>query len=189
MQMLTDYILQFGDLTKQQTDFISSKASLQLLRKDEFFSEAGKIPKKVGFVLDGVFRFSYYNNNGDDITTYFIDAPSFLTDYQKFDDQMIASEYIQAVTDSRIMVFSKTDWDEILGSIEGWEKIVIKMYKHCMTKTIERRNPLVSADATTRYLTFMEQFPSLTNRIPLSQIASYLGITQQSLSRIRRNIR
>jgi CRP-like cAMP-binding protein len=189
MKALTEYILRFGDLSKQQTDLIESKAKLQKFQKDEYFSEAGKIPKKVGFILEGIFRFSYYNNKGEDITTYFIEGPSFLTDYQKFEDQIIASENIQAVTDSTILVFTKNDWDEILNAIEGWDKIAMKMYKNCMAQTIERRNPLVSEDATTRYLTFIEQFPLLTNRIPLSHIASYLGITQQSLSRIRRNIR
>ncbi|WP_317173319.1 cyclic nucleotide-binding domain-containing protein [Chryseobacterium caseinilyticum] len=48
---------------------------------------------------------------------------------------------------------------------------------------------MVSEDATTRYLSFIEKFPALVNRIPLSYVASYLGITQQSLSRIRKNIR
>jgi len=54
---------------------------------------------------------------------------------------------------------------------------------------MDRRSPLVSEDATTRYLSFLEKYPMLINRIPLSYIASYLGITQQSLSRIRKNIR
>jgi hypothetical protein len=47
---------------------------------------------------------------------------------------------------------------------------------------------LVSEDATTRYLLFLKKFPALANRVPLAYIASYLGITQQSFSRIRRNI-
>lgn len=189
MKELSDYILQFGDLNKQQIDFIISKAQELELHKDDYFSEAGKIPKRVGFILEGIFRFCYYNNKGEDITSYFIDATSFLTDYQKFEDQLIASEYVQAVTDCKMLVFSKKDWDEISNSIPDWGKIVIKMYKKCMTEAIERRSPLVSEDATTRYLSFLEKFPTLANRIPLSYIASYLGITQQSLSRIRKNIR
>ena len=63
------------------------------------------------------------------------------------------------------------------------------MVKKCLTLAMERRSPLVSEDATTRYLSFIGGFPNLINRIPLSYVASYLGITQQSLSRIRRNIR
>lgn len=189
MKAFIDYILQFGNLNKQQTDLIISKATRLDLHKDEYFSEAGKIPMQVGFILKGVFRFCYYNKNGDEITHFFLDENNFVADYQKFEAHTVASEYIQAVTDSQLLVFSKKDWDDISNIIVDWDKIVAKIYKKCLIETIERRSPLVSEDATTRYLSFIEKFPTLVNRISLSYVASYLGITQQSLSRIRKNIR
>ena len=189
MKTFIDYILQFGNLNKQQTDLIISKADMLELHKDEYFSEAGKIPKQVGFIIEGVLRFCYYNNKGQEITHHFIDENNFVSDQQKFEAQVVASEYIQAVTDCKLLVFSKKDWDEIGNTIVGWSDITGLIVKNCLLKTIERRSPLVSEDATTRYLSFFEHFPTLVNRVPLSHIASYLGITQQSLSRIRKNIR
>ena len=189
MKEFIDYTLQFGDLNRQQIDLITSKATRLNLRKDEYFSEAGKIPKQVGFILKGVVRFCYYNNKGQEITHHFVDENNFVSDQQKFEAQIIASDYIEAVTDCELLVFSKKDWDEIGNTIVGWDAITGLIVKNCLLKTIERRSPLVSEDATTRYLTFMEKFPLLVNRIPLSYIASYLGITQQSLSRIRKSIR
>jgi hypothetical protein len=53
---------------------------------------------------------------------------------------------------------------------------------------VARRCPLVTEDATERYLKFLEIYPNVVNRVPLSYVASYLGITQSSLSRIRKNI-
>jgi CRP-like cAMP-binding protein len=189
MKELINYILQFGDLNKQQTDLIMSKVKIIELRKDEFFSEAGKIPREVGFILEGIVRFCYYNNKGQEITHHFIDENNFVSDQQKFELQVVASEYIQAVTDCKLLIFSKKDWDDIGNTIVGWHDITGLIMKNCLIKTIERRSPLVSEDATTRYLSFIENFPTLINRIPLSYVASYLGITQQSLSRIRKNIR
>jgi CRP-like cAMP-binding protein len=189
MKAFMDYILQFGNLNQQQIDLIMSKAQEIDFQKDEYFSEAGKIPRQVGFILEGVFRYCYYNNKGQEITHHFVDENNFLSDQQKFEAQVAASDYIQAVTDCKLLVFSKKDWDEIGNIIVGWDKIVSLILKKCLLQTIERRSPLVSEDATTRYLSFIENFPSLVNRIPLSHIASYLGITQQSLSRIRKNIR
>jgi CRP-like cAMP-binding protein len=189
MNELADYILLFGNLNKQQMDLIMSKTKELELKKDEYFSEAGKIPRQVGFILEGVVRFCYYNNKGEEITHFFIDENNFVSDQQKFEAEVVASEYIQAVTDCKMLVFSKKDWDEIGNTIVGWHNITNLILKNCLLKTIERRSPLVSEDATTRYLSFIEQFPGLVNRIPLSHIASYLGITQQSLSRIRKNIR
>jgi CRP-like cAMP-binding protein len=188
MKVFLDYILPFGDLDKSQLDFILSKAVMRELHKDEYFSEAGKVPQEVGFVLEGIFRFCYYNSKGEEITNYFIDKNTFVTDYMKFEDKAIATEYVQAVTDCKMLVFSRKDWEEISNSIGGWDKIAIKIYRKCLNEAIERRSPLVSEDATTRYLSFINKFPTIAYRVPLSYVASYLGITQQSLSRIRRNI-
>jgi CRP-like cAMP-binding protein len=188
MEELSKYILQFGSLNQQQMDFLASKAQTIELLKNEYFSEAGKVPKYVGFVLSGVFRFCYYNNKGEEITHYFVDENNFVTDYPRFELQAVASEYIQAVTDCTVLVFSKKAWEDISNTIIGWEVIASKIERKCLMSSIEKRSPLVSEDATTRYLSFFEQFPNLVNRIPLSYVASYLGITQQSLSRIRKNI-
>ncbi|MCD8742152.1 Crp/Fnr family transcriptional regulator [Mucilaginibacter roseus] len=189
MKEFVNYILQFGNLNTQQIDFIVGKTKKLVLKKEEYFSEAGKIPRYVGFILKGVVRFCYYNNKGEEITHSFIDENNFVSDQQRFEAQVVASEYIQAVTDCEFIIFSKKDWDEISNTIVGWDTITGLILKNCLLKTIERRSPLVSEDATTRYLSFIHQFPGLLSRVPLSHIASYLGITQQSLSRIRKNIR
>lgn len=188
MEKFIEYILQFGNLNKQQIDLIKSKVTEIDLLKDEYLSEAGKIPQQVGFVLEGVFRFCYYNNKGEEITNYLIDENHFVTDYQNFETNMAASEYLQAVTNCKLLVITKKDWKELLNTIVGWDTIVNKIVQKCLVEKIERRSPLVSEDATTRYLSFIQKFPTLANRVPLSYIASYLGITQQSLSRIRKNI-
>jgi CRP-like cAMP-binding protein len=189
MEEFIEYILQFGNLNKQQIDLITKKVTETTLRKDEYFSEAGKIPRQIGFILEGVFRFCYYNNKGEEITDYLIDENNFISDHQNFEAGMVATEYVQAVTDCRLLVFSKQDWDDLLNTIVGWDAIVSKIVQKCLVEKIDRRSPLVSEDATSRYLSFINKFPSLVNRVPLSYIASYLGITQQSLSRIRKNIR
>ncbi|SHN24481.1 hypothetical protein SAMN05216311_107256 [Chitinophaga sp. CF418] len=62
MEEFFNYILQFGNLNMQQIDLITSKAKKLELHKEEYFSEAGKIPRYVGFILKGVVRFCYYNN-------------------------------------------------------------------------------------------------------------------------------
>lgn len=189
MEALITYILQFGNLNPQQVALVKQSVVEVTLRKDEYFSEAGKIPRQVGFVLEGIFRFCYYNNKGEEITNYLIDENNFITDYLNFEAHVASSEYIQAVTNCRMLVFSREKWNELNHTIIGWDKIVNKIVQKCLIQKIESRSPMVAEDATTRYLSFLEKFPQLANRVPLAYIASYLGITQQSLSRIRKNIR
>lgn len=187
MKELIEYILQFGNLNQQQIAFIEQKVTAITLKKDEYFSEAGKSPKRVGFVLEGVIRGCYYNNKGEEITRCFISENSLVVDYVNFETNALSSEYLQACTDCRLLVFSKHDWEELSQTIVGWDNIKNKMVQKCMFQK-SRKGPVISQNATTRYLEFMGNYPSLTNRIPLAYIASYLGVTQQSLSRIRKNI-
>jgi CRP-like cAMP-binding protein len=189
MKELVEYILQFGNLNQQQIDLITKKATELEVRKDEYFSEAGKISMQVGFVIDGVMRVCYYNNQGEEITKYFIDENNLVVDLESFNNSVCSSAYVQAVTDCKLIVFSKPDWDELLHTIIGWDAIVHKIIARVLMQKVDRRSPLVTEDATTRYLTFLEKFPKVANRVPLSYLASYLGITQSSLSRIRKNIR
>ncbi len=187
MKELINYILQFGSLTKQQAELVMSKAEELSLKKDDHFSEAGKIPRQVGFIVEGVIRGYYYNNQGDEITRCFISENSLVADYVNFEAKAISSEYLQACTNCKLIVFSKQDWED-LSQINGWDIIKNKMVQLCMYQK-SRKGPVISQDATARYKEFMENYPSLINRIPLVYVASYLGVTQQSLSRIRKNIR
>lgn len=188
MKELIEYILQFGNLNQQQIDLIEKKTLEIELQKDGYFSEAGKIPRQVGFIVEGVIRGCYYNNKGEEITRFFVSENNLIVDYVNFEANTASSEYLQAITNCKLIVFSKQNWEELSHTIVSWDNIKNKMIRKCLFQKT-RRSPVISQDATTRYLEFMENYPSLTNRIPLAYIASYLGVTQQSLSRIRKNIR
>ena len=189
MDKFIEYVLQFATLNKQQIDLIASKATLLELRKDDYYWEAGKMVKRIGFLTDGVIRVFYFNDKGEEITRYFLDENHLILSGHSIDEIYTPSEYLAAVTDCKLLVFSKKDWKEIADTIIGWDTIIQKITTKYHREKIARRSELVSQDATTRYLDFMENFPALANRVPLSFIASYLGITQSSLSRIRKNIR
>jgi len=189
MEEFISYILQFGDLNKQQINLITEKAKVIQLKKNDYFAEAGKTLRQVGFVIEGILRICYYNNKGDEITKYFIDENNMGVDLESFNNDICSHCYVQAVTDCRLVVFSKKDWKELLDIIIPWNAIVNKIISRALIQKVERRSPLVTEDAATRYLAFLKIYPNVINRIPLSYVASYLGMTQSSLSRIRKNIR
>lgn len=188
MKAFINHILQFGNLNQQQIDLIISKTIELELQKDEYFSEAGKVSRQVGFIVEGVTRVCYYSNKGEEITKYFIEENNLVVDIESFDNEICSSAYVQALTDCKLICFNKKDWQELLNTIIGWDTIVHRMISKALIQKIERRSPLVTEDATDRYLKFLEIYPNVVTRVPLSYIASYLGITQSSLSRIRKNI-
>ncbi|RZJ73003.1 Crp/Fnr family transcriptional regulator [Flavobacterium sp.] len=187
MEKFIAFVLQFGNLNKLQLDLIIAKSEQIQLKKDNYFSQAGQIPKQVGFVVKGVMRGCYYDKHGQEITRCFIPEDNLVVDYPNFESGLVSTENIQAATDCELITFAKQDWDELSRSIAGWDNMKNKMVQLCMYQK-SRKGPVISHDATSRYLEFLKNYPSLVNQVPLVHIASYLGVTQQSLSRIRKNI-
>ena len=185
MKEFIAYISQFGNFNQQQIDFISKKAKMLELHKDEYLVEAEKSLTQVSFVVEGILRVCHYNNKGEEITRYFFDENHLIANCKEEN----STEEVQATTHCKLLVFSNEDWQEFSNTISGWDTIMDKIIQKTLAEKLQRRSPLIEQDATTRYLTFMEKFPTLANRIPLAYIASYLGITRYSLSRIRKNIR
>jgi CRP-like cAMP-binding protein len=189
MEVLIDYLLQFGPLNQQQIALIQSKGSTIHLKKDDYFSEAGKTARQIGFITQGILRVLYYNDRGEAITRYFVEERHFAVDLNSYNDQLPSSEYVQAVTDCELIVFSRKAVQELSLTITGWDEILHKITTKALLEKVSRISPMLAEDATERYVNFLKQYPGLANRIPLSALASYLGITQSSLSRIRKNIR
>ncbi|WP_257669795.1 Crp/Fnr family transcriptional regulator [Parapedobacter tibetensis] len=188
MDNLINYLLQFGQLNQQQIDLVKRKVEVVDLKKDDYFSEAGKIPKQVAFINKGILRVCYYNSKGDEITKYFVDENNFAVDINSFNQKIPSSEYVQAVTDCTLLIFSAEAFKELSTTIIVWDSMISKITEKALIEKLNKLSPMLTEDASTRYLNFLEKFPTLANRIPLSYLASYLGITQSSLSRIRRNI-
>lgn len=189
MEALINYLLQFGHLNQQQIELVKSKAVFRETKKDEYYQEAGKIPREVIFLTEGIFRICYYNNKGEDITKYFIDENHFVVDINSFNQGIPSAEYVQAVTDCTYFVLSQEALNELSMTIIEWDKIIAKITAKGLAEKVNKISPMMSENATERYLKFLTNFPTLANRIPLSYLASYLGITQSSLSRIRKNNR
>ena len=187
-EKLINYLLQFGQLNVQQIELINSKVIEVRLPNHTYFSEAGKIAKNVAFVVDGILRVCYYNKEGNEITRYFIDENNFAVDLNSFNAKIPSSEYIQAVTDCTLLEFTDDSLKELSLTIMNWDAIVGKITERSLLEKINRISPMLAEDASTRYISFLEKFPNLANRIPLSLLASYIGITQSSLSRIRKSI-
>jgi len=188
MKELINYLLQFAPLNEQQIDLIESKGIFKEIKKDGYFQEAGKIPREVAFLTEGITRICYYNNKGDEITKYFIDENNLIVDINSYNQNIPSSGYIQAITDCKLIVFSKEAMKELSMTILIWDDIINKIINKALLEKVNKISPMLAEDATERYQNFFTQFPTLANRIPLSYLASYLGITQSSLSRIRKNI-
>lgn len=148
MKELVDHMLQFGSLNKQQIELVKSKSEEISLKKDDYFSEAGKVPRQVGFLIQGVVRGCYYSNKGEEITRCFINENSLMVDYVYFEANTVSSEYLQACTNCKVIIFSKQSWEELSQIIIGWDNMKNKMVQICIYQK-SRKGPVISQNATT----------------------------------------
>ncbi|MFI2741565.1 Crp/Fnr family transcriptional regulator [Zhouia sp. PK063] len=188
MDMLINYLLQFGSLNTQQIELVKSKFKIINVPKETYIYEAGNFVNELCFLKSGITRVCYYNHKGDEITKYFIDEFHFTTDANSFLYKMPTTAYVQTVLDCELYAISRNDFEELSNIIISWDKMFLKIITKGMADKVDRISPMLAETAKERYLNFMERYPNLINRIPLSLIASFLGITTSSLSRIRRSI-
>src|SRR5690606_499584 len=189
MEELISYLLQFGHLNQKQIDLVKAQAEEKILAKGGSFSEAGKIAREIAFVQEGVLMICYYNNRGEEIVHHFVDENHFVVDLESFNHKISSMIYIRSVTDCKLITFSYESFKELSEIIIDWDNIVNKVTIKTLLDKVNVEQPKLNTDAKTRYLDFLKSFPNLANRIPLTLIASYLGVTATSLSRIRKNIR
>ncbi|NRB48516.1 MAG: Crp/Fnr family transcriptional regulator [Saprospiraceae bacterium] len=188
MENLINSLLQYGHLNAQQIELIKKSVKLVNLGTGDYFSEAGRIANQVAFVEEGILRVCYYNKEGDEITRYFIDENNFAVDLNSFHLKLPSTEYIEAVIPTRLFVFHRTHLENLSSIIIAWDKIVNQITNRALMEKVSRISPMLAENAKTRYLEFYNRFPTLANRIPLHYLASYIGITKHSLSRIRKEL-
>lgn len=188
MEELISYLLQFGQLNLQQIELIKSKTKEVTLQKETYFLEAGSVCRQISFIRSGVMMTCYYNNKGEEIVHHFVVENNFIVDLESFNQRISAMIYIKAITDCELISFSYDSFKELSSIIIEWDSIVSKITIKTLLNKVNLTMPMEGTDATKPYLDFLQIYPNLANRIPLTYIASYLGITATSLSRIRKNI-
>src|SRR5690606_4082097 len=174
MNELIAYILKFGSLNSEQIKFVKENANLTNLQKDAYFSEAGKIPRQVGFVAEGVVRGCYYNNMGEEITRCFVPENNLLVDYVNFEAETPSSEYLQACTPCTVAGFSEHGWDELSQTLVGWDPIQNQAAQACMLQK-SREDPVLAHTATTLSPELLNHHPFDGNRVLFAQTATDLG--------------
>ena len=157
------------------------------VKKNEYFVREGKVCRRLGFIAEGVFRFCM-ERDGVDITCYFVSENGFVGDPDSFYARKPSDKNMQALTNCLVMSISHDNYKKMIKAFPRFEQIMRSIDHKVMMDLMTQRDFLQHADAATRYQKFIEHYPHILQRVPLSYIASFLDITQQSLSRLRKQI-
>ncbi|MDB5026190.1 MAG: Crp/Fnr family transcriptional regulator [Mucilaginibacter sp.] len=147
------------------------------------------ICKELFFICKGILRIVVQNEKGNEVIHYFLKENQFCTILKSFNNQTKAAEGIQAACNVEVLAISKPKLLDLYERLPYLKGLLDQITQQALLDKIELRNSYLGLDSTARYKLFIMQQADVAMRVPLSDVASYLGITQQSLSRIRKNIR
>lgn len=154
------------------------------LKKNDFLVREGEVCHYYYFVLEGILR-NYYIKDGTEITTNFDFPNDIATNFTSLVLQQKSTGYIQAMTTCRIYRMKASDFDDIKMQKPIMQQIKEILISGYVILLEERLNSLQFCTAAERYHFMMEKYPHFLQQIPLTYIASYLGISLETLSRIR----
>ncbi len=158
----------------------------QIIKKGEFFIRAGDVPKHMGFNLEGLLRLYYVDENGNDFTKAFSETGRFLISYSAIVQKRPSYFNIEALQDSRILKFDYWIFDQMIQSDIRWYPFTFKLLESVYLMKELREKSFLLDDAAKRYQAFKERYADVEDQIKLYHVASFLGITPEALSRIRK---
>lgn len=155
-----------------------------VLAKNEFLVTEGKVCRHLYFLQQGALR-GFYNLDGKEITHWFGFEEDFVTSFHSFITQQPAVENIQLMEGCVLWAITKERLSKLLEEYHEFERVLRIAYETYYIRLEERFVNAQFKTAAERYSDLLVQAPHILKRAPLGAIASYLGISQETLSRIR----
>lgn len=173
---------------EERRRFFQRKKTITLA-KDEYFLMAGDVPEYIGFVRSGLLRLFYINSDGVEVNKHFCVERTLAISYSAFLLREESKFYIQALEDTRLLAIDYQTYLDLLNGHVCWQVVARKLAQLLFILKEKRESEFLLHDARQRYLQFLQDYPGLENRLSQYHIASYVGITPESLSRIRADLK
>jgi CRP-like cAMP-binding protein len=186
--MMEDYFRSFNIFSDGEIRDFLQLFEARKVYKNEFFLHEGDRCKEIAFIVSGIFRSYYISDEGKDMTYCFRFPNQLMASYSSFISDSPSRENMQAITDADLMVLKKEMIDHIVKDDLNWTRF-LKMIAEQEYLELEKRFFQLQRDnAAKRYEMLLGNQPDYVQKISLQYLASYLGITQRHLSRIRKEI-
>jgi len=156
------------------------------LRRREFLLQQGQVCRYKIFITKGLLRAYSAGGDGSEHIVQFSPENSWITDPESLDKGSPSNSNIDALEPSEVVLWTKKDLHYLAANIPGLKAYFDKLISRSSYMFRQRLLSAISLTAEEKYEEFIKKFPHLLERVPLHMVASYLGVTRETLSRIRR---
>tara|TARA_B110000093_G_C12938767_1_gene397075 strand:- start:1185 stop:1754 length:570 start_codon:yes stop_codon:yes gene_type:complete len=189
LEQIKTYIDQIATISKLDWDFFKSKLQRRIIPKKTIFLKINEIENHISFIESGVVRLFLPKENPEkEITFGFSFKNQFVSAYDSFLTQKPSLYQLQALTEISILSISYKDLQEVYQTTQIGNLIGRLTAERLFLIKSKREQNLLNLTAEERYLNLFKERPELIKVIPLKYISSYIGVTAQALSRIRKRL-
>ena len=185
-ELLLQNIGKHISLNEEEKEQVVSSFKLKKLKKKQFLLLEGNVQKHAAFVIEGCLRSYSIDKNGFEHVLQFAPPGWWIGDMRSYITQQPGILSIDAIDDSEILLVSKTDLDKLYLSIPKLERLFRILAENSLATYQHRLIDNLSLSAMERYNNFCRLYPSLIECLPQKQIASYIGVTPEFLSKMLR---
>lgn len=187
MTALEQHIKSYFGISEDDLSKVASMFTLQHIPKGSYFLKTGHLCDKLSFVKSGMMRI-YVTNKEKEVTQWISTSGYFVTDLASLVFSKPARWTIQALTDTELYTISKEDYNRIGKIVPQWVELEKLFIAKCFIMLEDRIFSHLSMSAEERYEAFFANNKELFNQVPLQYIASMLGMTPETFSRIRKKL-
>lgn len=184
-ELLIKNLSKHVQLTSEEEDIILSLFTPRKFRKHQYVLQEGDVCRHETFIVSGLTRTYEVNDKGQEMVMQFGPTDWWVGDLYSFLTDTPSKVNIDCLEDSETLQITKANQEILFQKVPKMERHFRIMMKKAYISAINRISSAMSKSAAERYQEFLERYPLIEQRVPNHQIASFLGITPQSLSRIR----
>jgi CRP-like cAMP-binding protein len=185
---LIHYIQQIISISDEKANAVSENFEFKEAKKNTFILQENKTSKYTYYLASGFIRSFTHDINGQEVTTNLFSAPCFVNDFLSFFKQQPSHENFQTLTDCMLWSMTYEEVQKKFHTMPEFREFGRLMLVTNYSKLNNRMLGMIKDTAETRYLALIDQHPEIFKHVALKMIASYLGITDSSLSRIRKEL-
>ncbi len=179
-------IQEIPGISPQEIDVVFSKFLAKQYTKNNFVGREGETCRFTGYVVKGCVSNYRILQNGKKSINHFAFEDWWVGDLDSFLNQKPSQTYWLTLEDTYLMVISKSDFDFIMENIPAFERFFLRKTQSAFLKEMENADKDKSESALEKYIRIMSDYPQIIQRVPNYDIAAYIGIAPESLSRIRK---
>ena len=185
VEPLLSYFNQLIPLSKEEKELVTEKFHARLFRKRQYLLQEGDVCTQCYFVVRGCLRMYMIDDKGSTHILQFAAENYWINDLGSFHSQKPSALNIDALEDTMVLQISRDDLVAIYKQAPKFDRIFRVLIENNFVGVQKRLLQYISSSAEGRYQSFLETYAHLVNRLPQTQIASFLGITPEFLSRLR----